>query len=257
MRTRGIDFTGMVLGKLTVLHKAGKAKNGETLWAVRCACSPEKSTEKCITSGALTIQRSCGCSKVKHGATRHYARPSEYRAWAAMLDRCRRSANPAYPDYGGRGITVCDDWLNSFESFIAYIGAKPGPEYSIDRINNDGNYEPGNVRWATRLEQMNNIRSNHWLTFQGKTMTVADWVRESGIPGPTLRRRLAKGWPLEEVFSRWATPDRKRRKSRFRWVTLGDKTLTLAEWSRETGIPHRTISDRLDCGWSVERALSK
>jgi hypothetical protein len=104
----------------------------------------------------------------------------EHDAWRGMLARCRNPRHPSYKNYGGRGITACERW-NSFENFLDDMGKRPSPKHSLDRIDNNGNYEPGNCRWATRREQANNTRMNRFVTFDGRTMTLAQWARETGI----------------------------------------------------------------------------
>jgi hypothetical protein len=122
----------------------------------------------------------------------------EYSSWHNMLDRCNNPNNKRYKDWGGRGITVCERW-NVFENFLADMGLKPSPEHEIDRIDNDGNYEPGNCRWAPLLVQANNRRDNHPFTINGRTQTIAQWARESNIDPVKLRRRIEAGWSPEAI----------------------------------------------------------
>lgn len=121
------------------------------------------------------------------------SKTAAYRVWATMLARCRNPNNAAWALYGGRGIVVCERWL-SFESFRADMGDRPSPTHSLDRIDPNGNYEPGNVRWSTPTEQANNRRSNHLVTFSGETRTIADWARHLGVPHGALNGRFFKGW---------------------------------------------------------------
>lgn len=115
----------------------------------------------------------------------------EYRAWSSMKTRCYNRNSPNYRYYGGRGISVCDRWLNSFQTFLRDVGNRPGPGYSLDRYpNNDGNYEPGNVRWATKREQQNNTRSTRLVTFNGKTQSLSRWADEIGISFASLKQRI-------------------------------------------------------------------
>jgi hypothetical protein len=172
------DLTGQRYGRLTVIAFAGtkpvSAKHPDrrrAYWLCRCDCSDK--TEVVVRADSLGITQSCGClqrefaasgqAPLKHGATIGHFKygkvvTSEYSAWTTMKTRCLNPKTAKYPDYGGRGIKVCDRWLTSFENFLADMGHRPSAEHSLDRIDNDGNYEPGNVRWATRSEQVQNRR---------------------------------------------------------------------------------------------------
>jgi len=133
----------------------------------------------------------------RHGRTS----TPEYKSWCHMRDRCYRQTDKRYTDYGGRGIKVCDSWRNSFMSFYSDMGNKPTPKHQLDRIDNNGNYEPNNCRWATPRDQSNNRRSNTYYTYQGKTMTLAAWARHSGINHDKLRQRVKRyGWPIEKAL---------------------------------------------------------
>lgn len=150
------DLTGRVFDKLTVIGR-DKIIDRYWNWHCVCACGNTKSMRgsRLLGGGA----RSCGClrgGKVIHGLSG----TKEYSAWLTMLDRCCNPKSKAYKNYGGRGIMVCDEWQNDFMSFFNHVGYAPSKEHSIDRIDNDGNYEPGNVRWATALEQSLNTRKS-------------------------------------------------------------------------------------------------
>lgn len=124
-----------------------------------------------------------------------------YRAWWAMKQRCSNPKNNRYALYGGRGISVCERWLHSFENFLADVGEAPSSEFSLDRYpNQDGHYEPGNVRWATRQDQSRNKRSNVLITLDGETKCLTDWCTKKGIPFPVARKRRVRGWPDEYLF---------------------------------------------------------
>lgn len=122
-------------------------------------------------------------------------------AWNAMISRCTRPHIVGYQDYGGRGITVHPAWIASYSSFLEDVGPRPGKEFSLDRIDNNGNYEPGNVRWATRTEQNRNTRANHKVTYQGETLTVAAWAEKLGLSPTRIYQRLSAGYDLDRVFS--------------------------------------------------------
>ena len=129
------------------------------------------------------------------------APPEEGRhTWHAMLDRCHNPQSKSYRHYGGRGIAVCDRWRNSFRDFINDMGLKPTPRHSIDRIDNNGNYEPGNCRWATATQQARNTRKNRMLTLRGETLCLSDWADRAGRPASWVRSRLNRGLSPEEAI---------------------------------------------------------
>jgi len=155
-----VDMTGRTCGRWTVTGP-GPSRAGDAYWMCRCACGVERAVVgKDLRRGGSV---SCGCYQAEavsaalttHGQSQH---SPEYQAWRSMLGRCLQKRRGSYPNYGGRGITVCDEWKLSFEAFISHIGPRPSPGHSVDRINNDGNYEPSNVRWATRSQQQQNRR---------------------------------------------------------------------------------------------------
>lgn len=125
---------------------------------------------------------------------------NEYYIWASIKKRCKNPKDPAYHNYGGRGITICEHWRTSFLNFFSDMGPRP-PGMTLDRINNDGNYEPGNCRWTDRITQMNNMRTNLRITHQGETLTRAQWERRLGFCHGLIRSRLAGGWSLERAMT--------------------------------------------------------
>jgi hypothetical protein len=124
----------------------------------------------------------------------------EYNAWKQARMRCQNPRNARFKDYGGRGITVCERW-QKYENFLSDMGPRPSPLHSLDRENNDGNYEPGNCRWATAEQQQRNMRNNNWITAFGETLCLQDWVRRTGLDSKTIRWRIATGWTPEDALS--------------------------------------------------------
>jgi hypothetical protein len=126
---------------------------------------------------------------------------SEYDSWNKAKERCTRVDGPDYPNYGGRGITFFEDWKKDFKKFLEYMGPKPSPYHSLDRWpNQNGNYEPGNLRWATPKEQARNTRRNSLITYEGQTKTLAEWAERLGVDGTVISRRIKRGWPLSKAL---------------------------------------------------------
>lgn len=164
-----------------------------------------------------------------------------------MIQRCTDEGGKDYSRYGGRGINVCDEWMGSYEKFAAYMPPRP-PHASIDRIDNNGNYEPGNVRWATPKEQARNMRSNHMIEFQGETMTLVEWSERLNLNPKTLKGRLRR-MSVDDALGTPANPRRT--------ITHEGRTLTLAQWSKETGITRKNLYARVfELGWPASKALS-
>lgn len=204
------DLTGKQFSRLTVvsfIRYDNKCKS--TLWLCQCSCGKRTKTHANHLVSKHT--KSCGCLQreaVKKQMTSHgetigettWKRSKEYQTWVSMRARCFTPMSIYYKNYGGRGITVCKQWMD-FKNFLQDMGRAPSPDHSIERINNNGNYEPGNCRWATSEDQNNNKRSNKYFTFQNKQLTLARWSRELNIPYGTLYDRIhTQGLPLEQVF---------------------------------------------------------
>lgn len=134
--------------------------------------------------------------------THGLSKTQEYRAWQTMRLRCTVPTNQAYPDYGGRGITVCAAWMDSFETFLADMGTKPSPDFELDRIDNDEGYEPGNCRWTTRSENDRNRRSTVWVVYRGERVRLIDLTERFGIRQDTAQWRIDKGWSVEDAVEK-------------------------------------------------------
>lgn len=200
---RFIDLTGQRFVRWIVLIFSRMDCRKKAVWLCRCDCGVERE----VASGELRKgkSRSCGClcrELARARCTHGMRNTPEWRVWINMIQRCTNPKHNSYPDYGGRGIKVCQRWLgpDGFANFYADMGPRPSRNYEIDRINNDGNYEPTNCRWATRKEQTRNQRNNRLLTHQGRTMCLTAWAEEVGISKNVLHGRLSYGWPLERAL---------------------------------------------------------
>lgn len=193
-RRSTLDLTGRRFGMLIAVEAQGMIGTN-VAWACECDCG-----EKCrVSSNSLSSGNttSCGCRKRavigERSMTHGESKSPEYRSWCAMKARCLTPTDRAFSDYGGRGITVCERWAESFEKFLEDMGCRPSASHTIDRIDNNGNYEPGNCRWATKKQQARNRRSSKLITIDGETLSLAEWSERSGVAYATINRRLRVG----------------------------------------------------------------
>lgn len=198
-----VDIAGQRFGRLLVLSMAGKNSRNTVLWTCICDCGNAAVVLGTKLRSGHTI--SCGCAQrdaSRLAQTSHgMRRTPEYNIWRSMKSRCYKKTNAAYHNYGGRGIEVCESWRESFTNFIADMGKRPSDSHSIDRIDNDGHYEPGNCHWSTAVIQGNNKRNNLRLEVEGKNMTIAEWARERSIPYATLIQRISRyGWSAQQAL---------------------------------------------------------
>ena len=140
-------------------------------------------------------------SNFRHGHKSQDGASPEYICWNAIRARCSNPKNPNYARYGARGITVCDEWKNNFLSFLADMGPRPSLAHSVERIDNDGNYEPSNCKWATKSEQANNRRSSTIIEMCGERKTLAEWCRVNRIAPSTVCQRMNYGWKVERALT--------------------------------------------------------
>ncbi|WP_124965859.1 hypothetical protein [Trabulsiella odontotermitis] len=188
-RGRPFNLVGKKFGRLTPLCLHGK-RGRQNVWLCKCDCGNEHlATASLLNCGAVT---SCGCAKSepKHGELVGGTVSSEYICWSNMKQRCQNDRNPEYKNYGARGISVCDRWRDSFETFLSDMGRKPTPDHSIDRIDVDGDYEPSNCRWTTIKKQNDNKRQSVMITAFGETLSVTSMAKKYGINPTTLSYRL-------------------------------------------------------------------
>lgn len=200
-----MNLIGRQFGRWTVISVApSRDSSGGLVYTCRCSCGVSRAVRGCkLTAGC---SKSCGCLRKAMASERftshRMSRHQVYKAWAEMVARCHNASSSNFPNYGARGISVCPEWRNSFENFYECMGPRPEEGYSVEREDNDGNYEPGNCRWATKREQANNRRSNRLITAGGITKSIAEWARDLGIKPQTISARLRSGWSDEESILR-------------------------------------------------------
>ena len=241
-----INITGHRFGKLVAVKQVENI-SGRVAWLLDCDCGGTKiTTTQRLRKGKT---KSCGC--VVTNTTHGFSNTDVYRRWAGFLQRCTNPSNPAFHNYGGRGITVCERW-ESFENFYADMGDPP-PGKTLDRIDNDGPYSPENCRWASRKRQQRNRRDLSLITFNDKTQCMAEWAEELGMKRDTLRQRFRNGWSIEKAMT---TPVDKSKSFKTRTVTINGVSKTVQEWSDHSGIKTGTLYHRMRKGWPTEHLLS-
>lgn len=190
-----------------VIAPAEKALSGHRRWLCRCECGSERIVHQ--TSLRAGTTKSCGCLHTEdlirrntiHGHKKNGIISPEYTLWLNIKQRCFNPKNKDYAIYGGRGIVLCDAWRDDFTAFLAGVGPKPicDKRMSLDRINSDLGYEPGNVRWVDDITQARNKHNNHLLTFCNRTQTLTEWSIESGVKFDTIRQRIiAYNWSIKD-----------------------------------------------------------
>lgn len=201
------NLAGQKFGKLTILNDYRRDK-GLTYWLCRCDCgdSIDKYIQYNNLKSGSTV--SCGCIRdeidinKKHG----YAGTRIYTIWKNMIRRCINPKNSAYPDYGGRGIKVCSEWLiedndEGLRNFVNWANTSGYEDnLTIDRIDVDGDYEPCNCKWSTYQEQMNNKRNNVYIEINGTSKTLAEWARFSELPLKRIHSRISRGWKGQDII---------------------------------------------------------
>ena len=193
---------GDKFGRLTAVRFDHIGKRYKKFWLFKCECGNEKI--KNIYDVRCGNTKSCGClqkeARGKKSITHGMTGTKIYRIWKAMKMRCLNPNYREYNLYGGRGITICPRWINSFENF--YKDMKDCPiNKSLDRIDNEKGYCKSNCKWSTKTEQANNTRTNHFLIYKNRTQTIAQWSEETGLKYHTLWRRLKIGWSVEKALT--------------------------------------------------------
>jgi hypothetical protein len=205
-------------GRLNAIKYVGRKFGGNAYWLCRCECGEELEVRgshlvdgNVKSCGCLTRDNCAelGCKSGGWNRTHGASGTPTFQTWRGMFSRCFDPGHESYEDYGGRGIKVCDRWLE-YENFVADMGQRP-VGMTLDRENTDGNYEPGNCRWATNREQQTNKRNNVNLTFGGRTQTMVEWAEERGLDPGLLWQRIRKlRWPVEKALT---TPIKERKVS--------------------------------------------
>lgn len=204
------DLTGMRFGKLVAVRCVGRDRHKNAVWLCRCDCGREKEVASRALVGGST--RSCGCLETGKfingcGAQRHGGSGERlYRVWGDMRNRCYDKNRKCYHSYGGRGIRVCDEWLHDYSAFRDWAmstgydpNAEPG-ECTLDRIDNDGDYSPGNCRWVPMDVQRLNKQNTWRLEYKGRILTLHDAAKVAGITENTIRDRIKRGWSVERAI---------------------------------------------------------
>lgn len=203
-----VDLTGKSFDRLMVIARAANKPDGSARWHCQCICG--NTTIVVTTELTKHTTKSCGClrneqlatNNLRHGQNRKTGITPEYRAWRKMIDRCYRTRDKDFPRWGGRGITVCEQWRTSFVAFFADVGPRPSAQHTLDRYpDNNGPYEPGNVRWATRTEQARNTRKTVFLTLHGETHCLSEWSEILHIYQNILVARHGYGWSDEKILT--------------------------------------------------------
>lgn len=197
--SKPLDLKDKRFGMLVVLKRVENTPKGKSRWLCKCDCG----TKKIITGNALQWGNttSCGCNKYKkigfHHRTHGYSGTRLHRIWKNIKVRCYYKGHKEYCNYGGRGITVCSEWRNDSSAFINWaLTHGYSDKLTLDRYNNNGNYEPSNCHWVTMKEQSNNKRNSYYITIDNETHTLTEWCEIYNVSYNMIRRRLEKGWDL-------------------------------------------------------------
>jgi hypothetical protein len=246
-------ISGQVFGKLRVISEITTGSKTRT-FLFRCECGKEK--EIALTNVRNRGVKTCGCrtggaprGKFTHGMSK----TRFYRCWAGMIERCTNKNKKEFQHYGGRGISVTGSWhkfepfmIDMYTSYLLFSKHNTEKKTTIDRIDTDGNYEPNNCRWATPSQQKRNCRSNVNITYMGETHCMAAWGKKFGIPRETIRRRLGRNLPMEQVFALSLVK---------KFVEYKGRTQSVSDWARELCVDRRRLSYQLKKGVAMEIAI--
>lgn len=244
------NYLGLRFERLVVVERLPNKSKTDTnsRWLCQCDCGRTAAAYgQDLKRGKM---KSCGCLQAENRTKHGMAHTAVYAVWKQMFQRCENPNCDAYHNYGGRGISVCQEWQN-FEVFLADMGDRP-KGFTIERIDVNGNYCKDNCEWATRKTQNNNTRRNRVYIFRGESKNLAQWSEHLGIRWETLRTRIdVLKWPIDVALS---MPINDTAAVKY---THNGKTLSLQEWAAETGIGYETIRKRVQgLKWSISKALT-
>lgn len=273
-----IDLTGRKFNRWTVLECVGRTKSGGALWRCICECGTIRDVDgRTLRDGT---SKSCGCyarersvestkiAATKHGGKANGKTERLYGIWCGIKNRCLNPNSKHYHDYGGRGIKVCDEWVEDYAVFRGWAyengfnDSVPKKYQSLDRVDNDGPYSPDNCAWHTAIQQCNNRRGNRVVEYNGERHTLAEWGRKLNIPDDTLLKRLNKyGYSVEDAFTRpmhYKSAECYDDRPNNRILEYNGEKHSLSEWARIIGIKADALSKRLNkYHYTVEEALTK
>lgn len=227
--------------------KGSKSKYRTKYYKALCDCGTEFTAQGThITSGHT---KSCGC--IARSANGN-SRTKEYNSLRGAISRCYNPNNKKYKNYGVRGITVSERYrgADGVDNLIQDIGTKPGPEFSLDRIDNDGNYCPGNLQWSNPKQQAGHKTTSRMITYKDETLTLEEWSQRTGILSDTIAHRLKRGWSTEKALEAGLYDTAKK------YIEFNGQTKSLSEWAKLTGIPTPNLLYRIKAGWSIDKAFT-
>ena len=247
-----IDLTGQKIGFLTVLQRLPQYTHKKTYYKCKCDCGKEIITYYGNLASGHT--KSCGCYMKKLASemfsTHRKSSTVLYKRWSGIKERCYSPNSTKYYRYGARGIKMCDEWKNDFIKFYDWsINNGFSENLTIDRIDVNGDYCPENCKWSNNIEQANNKTNSRFITYKGKTQTVAQWSRETGVAYDNIIARLRLGWDVDSIFTKPA--DNKK------YYDYNGEKLTIKDMARITGFSEVVIKTRLSKKWDIEKIMTQ
>jgi len=244
------EIIGQKFGRLTVIERAENGKNGEPRWLCKCDCGNETIARGSFLKNGRV--KSCGCIAREKIVITNDKEKRLHRIWSAIKTRCYNKNAKSYKNYGGRGIKICDEWLDNFTNFSKWSLQNGYKDYlSIDRIDVNGNYEPSNCKWSTDKEQANNKRNTLYITYNNKTQSLRQWCDELNLKYKTIANRIKRyNWTPERAFTTPIQDPVKR-------IEYRGKIKPLKQWCEELNMSYPKIANRIRRGWTVEDSFEK